>query len=279
MKTILLLAMAAALSAQVPIGTNTGGGGGGGGAATAIRSGLLSAIPATCAVSDRYYATDATITTGLSRDYVCTATDTWTQQGPQANGDGSITITSSASGAQIIGVTPGVLPTASYVASTMTASCVDGLAAISLVIARGSNAVVCRSVNANNAEYAGHTFLASNTTGILTWWTSIPITTTTANLSIWGLSRFSFTTGTVSGRFRTGCASSTATGDITWGSWVNTNTPTNTNAVNDRVFQLTSTVTHGCTIGQLTGVQFSRTNPGGSADVYLDFFQMGLQAQ
>jgi hypothetical protein len=50
--------------------------GGGGSTATAITSGLLSAIPATCTVGQIYFATDQP---AGQNQYDCTATNTWTQ--------------------------------------------------------------------------------------------------------------------------------------------------------------------------------------------------------
>ena len=114
---IVLLIAYSAYGQTLANGGGSGGGGGGSSTASAIRSGLLAAIPATCTGGagasqvDVYYATDASIATGLSKFYVCTATNTWTQQGAQGNSDGSITITSSASGLIDIQVTAGVFAT------------------------------------------------------------------------------------------------------------------------------------------------------------------------
>lgn len=114
MKLLALSLLAFSALAQVPLPGGSGGGGGGGGSstATAFQAGTLAARPAGCTSGptkvDVYYATDAAYTTGLSRFFVCTFTDVWTQQGAQGNADGSVTITSSASGLIDIQVTPGV---------------------------------------------------------------------------------------------------------------------------------------------------------------------------
>lgn len=69
--------------------TSCPGGGGGGGAATSITGGLLSAIPATCATKDVYFATDQPAN---QQTYTCSATNTFTQGG-NLGGSGALVMT------------------------------------------------------------------------------------------------------------------------------------------------------------------------------------------
>jgi hypothetical protein len=166
----------------------------------------------------------------------------------------------------------------SYAASTPVANCIDGIGTAQAVMARGWSNNNCRVVG--DMEYGGVLGLASNTTGTIIWTVQIPITTTTITVSTWGITRNSLVTGTVSGRVSVACIVSGAAGGVTFGPWVGTNTPTSTAGVNDITFRLTAgAIPHSCTSSQLTAIRFSRTNPGGSGDAWMDFFQMSLVAQ
>jgi hypothetical protein len=166
---------------------------------------------------------------------------------------------------------------AKYSTSTQVVSCVDGAGYAQVVIARGVSNNGCRVVG--DMEYGYNTILTANTSATLLWWTHMPITSTTLTASIWGINSNTITTGTVSGRFRVACASSGGAGAMLFGGWVGTNTPTATTGVNDRVFKFSATITHGCSAGQLMAIQFSRTNPGGSSDNWMQYFQMGMEAE
>ena len=89
-KAIILVFLPALLVGQI-LGPVTGGGGGGG-AATSIAPVTVATLPATCALGDIRYVTDATVSAGLIRRYVCPTTNTWVQEGYVAGGSGAVAV-------------------------------------------------------------------------------------------------------------------------------------------------------------------------------------------
>ena len=76
----------------------------------AIPSTTLSGLPATCAVGDFYYVTDASFSTGGWRLYSCSPANTWAQEGTLADGTGYLIVTCAAPGNCLVGPNTAVVP-------------------------------------------------------------------------------------------------------------------------------------------------------------------------